>query len=297
MTVQEITGAPGTPEPGAIVFLTPEQEAELNRGMTYDEALMFLSGGSPKYVVASSYVFHLGGQHDQSSHGGRGAGFTSMDEFMGDGSPDTLRVNGTKVYGGSFGAGEHQLDSTVDRAYVLPMKGGERAVRVQGHFTDQNGEKSGTFIRTIREKDGIVHVHHAALDIDERHQGHGVAHDFNENAYASYRQMHASHVTVFATDKGQYAWAAAGYDFASTQGAHHSISEWARHADHGAKTPEHKALVRSIRDRLNGPREHWPSALELSQAGRTEGAKHWFGKDAMLAMRDGWDGVLFMGEG
>lgn len=260
--------------------------------------LVYIPPGA-EVITAGGHVFHQEGHHDQSTHGSRGAGFHSMDEYFGDGSQDTLRVNSDKIYGGTFGHGEHQLDAAVDTLGVTHRVDGGRSVRMTGHFTDKDGRVQGTFTRHIKQDaDGTISVHHSTLDIHESHQGHGIGHEFNEHAYSSYREMGVSHVTVYATDVGQYTWASAGFEFASKHTASTTTNEWLRHAEHSARTDSEKAHLQTLRDRFthgeHGKVGGWPTALELSQAGRTPGAKHWYGKDAMLAMRTGWDGVLFM---
>lgn len=67
-----MTGAPWTPEPGAIVFLPEEDEV----GYTEDEAYAFLSGGAEAVAelqASAARAFHMAGKHNQKSHAGGAA--------------------------------------------------------------------------------------------------------------------------------------------------------------------------------------------------------------------------------
>jgi hypothetical protein len=86
--VEEHLPAYATTEPGAIVFLEEDSV-----GWTEDEVYAFLTGG---LTAAAPHVFHLPGEHDQSTHGSKGvSGHDALDS-----TKITIGSNDGKVSGG-----------------------------------------------------------------------------------------------------------------------------------------------------------------------------------------------------
>lgn len=208
---------------------------------------------------------------------------------------------------------------------VLTLSVYGRSVEWHGEIRDDEGILAGTFQRDFhRDTDGLLWVEHAYLKLERRHQGQGFAKAFNEYLYDWYRDSGVDHVKVHANiDVGGYTWARQGFDFrdedeaekvlrrldAATDQARHDLFEAQNDLDDapytGADESELQervtALERTVaaaEDILERAENHehgqddYPTAYEVSQAGRADGDIEWLGKTAMLG--SDWYGVRWM---
>jgi hypothetical protein len=174
-------------------------------------------------------------------------------------------------------------------------------VHFSGTIYKPDGASIGTYDRVIhRDVDGELYADHSYLKIDDPNvQGTGFADEFNERLYDWYRASGFQRVELDANiDIGGYAWARAGYDFADEFSARKSIERLENEPIGGR---EDGAGVRDVLDRATRfPFGHpqFPTAFEVSQAGRLphhQGKQAtWPGKRAMIGYSKNWRGVLWL---
>ncbi len=93
---------------------------------------------------------------------------------------------------------------TVDRNSVT--------LRLDVH--DQNGYAGRTIRVFERDADGSLFVTHSSIHLEARAQGRGFAQSWNGFLESWYRYSGVDHVEVHAVNRGAYAWARDGYDWA-----------------------------------------------------------------------------------
>lgn len=174
-------------------------------------------------------------------------------------------------------------------------------VHFSGTIRKPSGDSVGMYDRIIhREPGGILWAEHSYLKIDDADlQGTGFADEFNETLYGWYRESGFQRVELDANiDIGGYAWARAGYDFADEDGARRALQRLENEPVGGG---ENGAAVRDVLERAaRYPFGHalFPTAFEVSQAGR--GSQHlgkqatWPGKRAMIGFFKNWRGVKWL---
>lgn len=183
----------------------------------------------------------------------------------------------------------------------------------------RGGKKVGTFSRDYYFDNGELVAHHGYLEIAADVRGSGFAEEFNANLIDWYRRSGIKEVRLTANITiGGYAWARAGYDFASAGTARNVLQRLEAiisAIQGGAFTPgnlyisgitmrqstvsgltqlgdtELAAQVRLAQDLLDRASRYqfgdpqYPTARELSQLGRRTGQSRddmWIGKAAML---------------
>jgi hypothetical protein len=161
---------------------------------------------------------------------------------------------------------------------------------VSGSILDRGGNVVGGFERDIRPA-GQATVHHGGLvlaadaltratsgDI----QGQGFATRYNAATEAAYREHGIKKITLNANiDVGGYAWAKAGYQFASPH-ARQTVADRA-HIKGLKFNPDVQAKIRAV---ANNPHS---SPIDFAMIGHEPGASTWPGKQIMLGSN--WDGV------
>jgi hypothetical protein len=166
-----------------------------------------------------------------------------------------------------------------------------------GEVRNADGFMVGTIERSVsRDKDGVLYANHRLLNINADLRGQGFSQEVNEALFDWYRAGDVAYVKLFADiDVGGYAWARAGYDWASEDDAEGVFDRvWGvldDEPDEAAKDAA-RALLDRAEDAAFGS-EDYPSPYEVSQLGRQEGDigrdALWLGKRAMLGAR--WYGV------
>jgi len=186
-----------------------------------------------------------------------------------------------------------------------------RTARIDGIVLDANGNRVGTFIRTLRRgDDGKLIAHHSSLDLKSTVQGSGFAARFNSQLFDFYRRSGVDRVTVFADDDiGGYTWAAQGFDFADARAASGFRTDMRSRIRNEFSGPNlYGAAQRMGVDPqdLDDQVTHFEAllaraengehikAFEFSQVGRQpgQGGRNaiWLGKKLMLG--SSWNGVL-----
>ncbi|MDQ0377947.1 phage minor capsid protein [Amycolatopsis thermophila] len=186
------------------------------------------------------------------------------------------------------------------------------------HHTD--GMQAGYVVRGFyREDDGTLWVDHNYLELEPEYQGQGFATAFNGFLYDWYRESGVEYVEVHADiDVGGYTWARQGFDFADAEAAetiidlleyelrdlHRSMDDITVQLGEHVDGPRRQQLEQ-LRDRARHEiaaaeaildraytypfgSDEYPTAYEISQAGRTDGSDDWIGKRAMLG--SDWQG-------
>lgn len=217
------------------------------------------------------------------------------------------------VYEGQFG----NLVTKVTG--VVPARDG---LVVQGTIHTRRGLQVGRFQRSLYMDRGDVWANHAALFLDDTVQGGGFAAEFNQRAIDWYRQSGVDAVTLSASDIGQYAWAAAGFDFDGDEYANaalknlHDLITVIRAGDtqfqfddefydipdeilNAPNLDRQLAAAEALLGRAEFSRwgePGFPTAYELSQLGRRRGQRGpdamWLGKFLML--HTPWDGIMWL---
>lgn len=197
-------------------------------------------------------------------------------------------------------------------------------VTVAGKILTSDGDKAGTFTRILMRGDNELSVEHSYLHLYAEYQGQGFAKAFNGFLYDWYRASGVKYVRVHANiDVGGYTWATQGFDFEDDGSAENILERLQRQAEavqeniwdergriNTARPDDHKlaeieaslkrsqAQVDAARDILARADEHrfgtdhYPSAFEISQCGRYEGAEDWIGRRVML--NSDWHGVRWL---
>ncbi|MCI4065038.1 hypothetical protein MRQ36_21720 [Micromonospora sp. R77] len=144
---------------------------------------------------------------------------------------------GRQIEGREFGDGfrvrfdEHNHPISVYRNEVV--------LRLE--VVDANGGHAGRTVRVFaREHDGSLYVTHSSIKLSDGAQGRGFSDGWNSFLEGWYRESGVHHIEVHAVDRGAYAWARAGY-------------EWAPNTEHRANAVLGKlrAGVRQIDEHLD----------------------------------------------
>jgi hypothetical protein len=172
---------------------------------------------------------------------------------------------------------------------------------VAGDIIGPDGRHVGGYDRTyFREADGTLWAEHDFLQITDKNlQGTGFANEFNAALYDWYRFSGLERVELTANiDVGGYTWARDGYEFAHESSALQTLE---RLRAETVNAGEDAAAVLNILDRatrFNFGDPEYPSAMEISQAGRMPHhrgrAATWPGKRAMIGLNKNWHGVLWL---
>ncbi|MGH3858236.1 phage minor capsid protein [Actinokineospora sp.] len=197
-------------------------------------------------------------------------------------------------------------------------------VTISGKILTANGDKAGNFTRILMRGGGDLSVEHSYLYLYPQHQGQGFAKAFNGFLYDWYRASGVKYVKVHANiDVGGYTWATQGFDFEDAGSAEgilerlqdevESVQEAIRSTRGRTKAArpgdQELAAVEASLDRSQAQvdaarhilaradehrfgTDHYPSAFEISQCGRYEGAKEWIGRRVMLD--SDWYGVRWL---
>ena len=263
---------------------------------------------------------HLPGLHDQSKHGRpgvKGALKKAAKEIADavDGTPATPRparrprrkaaVKKAKRLDPAtfFDATEspafrHQIGSVYKgefagfRTSVSRVEEYAEGVRITGEVTDRNGSPVGDFVREILPEEGVLIAYHSSLILNDSIQGQGFAEAFNAHMIDRYREMGLDRIELEANiDVGGYAWARAGFDFKHNDDADRILRRLREVP--GADTPPVRDILDRA-DRIPFGEPGYPTAYEISQAGRPPGAGKadtWPGKAAMLGRGASWEAV------
>lgn len=206
---------------------------------------------------------------------------------------------GQDVYGGTFGG----LTATVTTTYIN-SDGSILFIGVIG-----SGEYKGKFERLLgSDESGDLFVSHEYLTLAPDVQGQRFAEEFNANAEQWYRESGISRIKLHANiNVGGYAWARAGFDFATEAQRSQKIVElesrirqyeWKAHE---AKTDVERIglesqaqAARALVDRAKSGERI--SAYEISQVGRPADATgkdaEWIGK--VLLIGSDWQAVKWL---
>ena len=149
---------------------------------------------------------------------------------------------------------------------------------ITGGITTADGRRVGMFARSYSyDADELLVAHHDLLDLDGDVQGQGFAEAFNSHLEAWYRASGVDRIELTANiDVGGYAWARAGYDYATEAEAYKMslrLQQWIETADQGTHMYDAgpdgpgqlvaaKALLARMRTAAFGTPEY-PSAYEL----------------------------------
>lgn len=135
------------------------------------------------------------------------------------------------------------------------------------------------------DSDGNRYVEHDMLKVHPRFQGEGIATRLNAAMEDVYRANGVSHLVTNANiDVGGYTWARAGWDF---DPAHREQNQEAMLIALGGAAGKHgpdvDARLTEWSNTIDtGDPDDWPTPLEVSRLGWTEGATTWPGKEIML---------------
>lgn len=261
---------------------------------------------------------HLGGKHDQKSHG-RGGGVVDpaasdpayrgrvdkirqwqkgggpsadlMQKAMSeDLSPEdlaTLKAGMENVYGVQVtGENKSGLESTIG-SQVTDVYAGNGYIQVHGTLVDvDSGAYLGKFERSFSEDyNGGIQVEHVWFRIDDPdYRGTGFGTEFIRQQEDFYISQGLSRITVHAgLEDGGYTWARAGFDWDSEQGEYAFGSVYANIdlylADGGSDPDGFLASSMAAMDGSSG--DDYPSPNALAMHGYTPGATTWPGKEAM----------------
>lgn len=214
-----------------------------------------------------------------------------------------LRRLARPIFEGEFGG----LTTTITE--VARGDGIRTDMAVEGTIHTADGAAVGAFARYYRNVDGKLTAFHSYLALHPQVQGSGFSNNFNSHLISWYRQSGVYAITLQADiDVGGYAWASAGYDFATKAEAERMISKFrgslnlleegysggplnAPGVDRKQQTAALQELLQRA-DTFEYGQPGYPTAYEFSQAGRWDGAGKedtWIGK--MLMMRSNWKGV------
>lgn len=193
-----------------------------------------------------------------------------------------------------------------------------QGVRIEGRVV-LGGQNAGEYVRYVVDDHGELVAKHDAFALNRAVQGSGFAEEFNANFIDWYRRSGVTRVELLANiDVGGYAWARAGYEFASQRGADQIaerlvlVARELRRAvrerrsgfgfAEGIKRDAVAEQLRAVESLLARIKAHpkfddplHPSAYEISQLGRVAGQGKddmWAGKAAMLG--SSWDAVLYL---
>jgi GNAT superfamily N-acetyltransferase len=276
--------------------------------------------GKPSWMgKAADLLKHLGGAHDQKSHGrgggvadpaasdpayrgrvdkirkwqkGGGPSAVLMEKAMNeDLEPEeyaALKAGMENVYGVSVtGQNKAGAESTI-QSKVTDVYAGNGYIKVHGTLTDaDSGAYLGKFERTFSEDyNGGIQVEHVWFRIDDPdYRGTGFGTEFIRQQEDFYISQGMSRITVHAgLEDGGYTWARAGFDWDSDQGDYALGSVYNYIEDYvasGGSDPDNffRDVALPALDGTSG--DPYPSPNELAMHGYTPGATTWPGKEAM----------------
>jgi hypothetical protein len=179
----------------------------------------------------------------------------------------------------------------------------EDSLVMNGDLIGPSGRSVGSFIRRIsrNKSTGELVADHDHLEISRGLQGSGFAEAFNRNLYDWYRRSGITRVELTANiDVGGYAWARAGFDFATPAVADDFLTKAIARIDKTKRLP-----TGITRDQLDDLRRYLVEvqsgripahAADIAEFGRQTGqggkAAIWAGKWVML--KSAWRGVLYL---
>ncbi len=238
-----------------------------------------LVDGSWRSVAEVYALLNHPGHADQSSHGRKKGAAKPK------GSPADLHAEAAirKTF-------DYHDPVTGMTAKVTSISGGDPSMTtiVTLSITDRDGKEVGEGFRSIRAADQAKVVH-ASITLKPHVQGQGFMTRYNQQVEQSYRDHGIKQIELFAGAgngaTGGYAWARAGYDFASPAARGHI----ARAATEFARRPGTSAKVKAEVKRVAANPKASPA--DFAMIGHTAGAASWPGKDMLLGLDTGWEGV------
>jgi hypothetical protein len=158
-------------------------------------------------------------------------------------------------------------------------------------YLKKDGKSVGSADRTIYvNDDGELAVEHGFLKINRALRGQGIATRFNDRLERFYRANDVKQITLEANlDVGGYAWAKAGYDFATIEDAWRVARLFRQRLGRGTLTPRRPAQILVDRAAAAKTLEQMPTPLEFAMLGWEPGQEMWPGKEVMLVST--WSGV------
>lgn len=190
-----------------------------------------------------------------------------------------------RLYNGENGLGRNGARVKMhDNLYVSS----ERAFAFGGAIMARDGRTIGSFSRTFRrdENGKFVELHNGYLSINDSDQGQGIATDLYRRQENWAIAEGVEKVTIDANiDIGGYAWARAGFDYASTQAAITHIQRLRDRAlrKYGGEGESYKFFQQRLRDYTSDRETNpLPTPYEISRLGYREGMRTWPGKELML---------------
>lgn len=172
---------------------------------------------------------------------------------------------------------------------VVSISGGDprRSTFVSFVVTDRSGKKVGEGLRTIHPADSRT-VSHSHFGLDPDVQGQGFATRYNQHVEQVYRDHGIERIELHAGGGeaiGSYAWARAGYDFATPD----NRRRIAQAAEEYAARQQLSPALRAEFARVAADPRATPN--DFAMIGHRPGASTWPGREFMLHDAPGWDGV------
>jgi hypothetical protein len=163
---------------------------------------------------------------------------------------------------------------------------------VEGRIKNEQGQQVGWFERTFRtDSDDVPVVEHVLLELKPEAQGTGFATEFNARAEDYYVSHGVDAITLHAAlGNGGYTWAKAGYAFDTRPTPLRETRDLLgfrldnpeEYVTSGG--PRDLQQLRDLGSRLRkSPTDpDFPTPLEISRVGYTEGATTWAGKELLV---------------
>lgn len=167
--------------------------------------------------------------------------------------------------------------------------GREVSVFIGVHKPD--GTKVGDAVRTFRRnpRTGELFVDHVSFHLEEGARGGGLSSRWLPEMEKRYRDMGVESIHLKTSNVGGYAWAKAGFDFASDSDAVWLSDQIREYADVYPPPPQVRDQLEALTTRVRGGEDDRPLPLEFAMLGWEPGASDWFGKRAMVGTD--WNGV------
>jgi GNAT superfamily N-acetyltransferase len=209
---------------------------------------------------------HLPGKHDQSSHGRKGG----------------LRSKSAIKSTYERKDAETGLSTKVERITVNGDSSERPGWKKVDIIVYEGGEDVGAATFDI-SPDGR-NVHHSEMVLADGMQGQGFATRTMVHVLDSYHRHGVAEMTLTANlHVGGYAWARAGFDFASPQARSELADDVRRRAGARYDPAVHGEIERVSANPNSSP-------ADFAMIGHSPGAKSWPGKEMLLAST--WDAVL-----
>lgn len=175
-------------------------------------------------------------------------------------------------------------------------------IHIWGDVETADGTHVGEYARTVTAEDGEVVVKNSSLDIEPEYQGHGAASDLIALQDAYWRAHGVDEVQVTAAKVGAYAWADEyGWARPGPEASADKVEEYFDRSRTEAgemldAIAKNGGDIEAFRKRVDDAKTtgDLPTPFEISQIGRTPGAKTWPGRDGLLAF--GAEGGAWTGE-